>query len=147
MQHYHAYDPATGQIMQAWFESLAEASRLTGLGYTVVLAPLVDMTSHYYLDGKLTPKAVVTLTPDKASIPTDGKDAATVTVAVEGAAPGSIDLLVEDDDGSLSVPVALVDGKGGMPPIVGSVPGTLVVSVADSIRYTSEAVKVQVLDA
>jgi hypothetical protein len=57
-QTMHAYDPATGAIVQVFNgKNQGEVQRLEAKGYIVVEGPKVDRNEYTYVDGKLTKKS------------------------------------------------------------------------------------------
>lgn len=100
--------------------------------------------------GNIEPRHNVALTTDKASIMAGGIDEAVIAVAWAdpgSPAPDRIDLVIVDGEGSLTVPVALVDGVGELPPITGDAADTVLVTVGGGHQYRAEPVVIEVANA
>jgi hypothetical protein len=133
---YHGYDSTTGEFLFCGHDPEPdEAARLEALGQILVEAPgwgSEDRKDYHYKDGALTPKAIVTFTPDKAEIAAGGEDQAVVSVQVSGDSPPA-SIMIEVD--GLAVEVALADGQGQLPPIISPLAHTFSIRVADQVTY------------
>ena len=129
----HAYNPATGEFIQAFDGGAEEQARLQAAGLTVVEGGKgPGPKTHNYLGGVLTPKIAVAFTPDKAVIAADGLDQALVAVAVAGGDPPE-SIVIEVD--GVAAEVALTNGQGQLPPITSPAAHVFTVRVADQIAY------------
>ena len=129
----HAYDPASGEFIQAFDGGAEEQARLQAAGLTVVEGGEgPGPKTHNYLGGVLTPKVIVSLIPDKAVIAADGLDQALVAVAVAGESPPE-SIVIEVD--GVAAEVALTDGLGQLPPITSPAAHVFTVRAADQITY------------
>ncbi len=131
MQYSHAYDPATGEIINSCRGPAPAAWEASGL--TVVAGTSNESSNtHNYLGGALTPKIAVSLIADQSEILADGQDQAVVSVSVAGGEPpASIELMV----GGQSEVVSLTEGAGAASPISAVTPCAVLVRVADAITF------------
>jgi len=135
---YHYYKPSTGELAGVSYGSDQLVQLWEAGGFVVIPdAPAVDaqgreikLETHNYLGGALTPKVLVTLTPDKTQIAADGADQAVVAVAGQDPS-ASIEVLVAGQPRT----VQLTNGAGQLQPLFTTTPTTFEVRVADQVRY------------
>lgn len=138
-----AYDPLTGEIRGVCLTP-PQVMAWQALGFQSVDGPdEVDMHTHRVVEGQVTAKVEVELTPDQSEITADGEDQAVVTVTVSGQdPPDSLEVTV----GSQSENVALVDGVGALSPISATTPCTVLVGVSDTITYRCDPVSITAVE-
>ena len=138
-----AYDPLTGEIRGVCLTP-PQVLAWQAQGLAATDGPdEAGLDTHRVVEGQVTAKVEVELTPDQSQIVADGEDQAVVTVTVPGQdPPDSLELTV----GSQSETVALVGGVGALSPISAVTPCTLLVGVSDTITYRCDPVSITAVE-